>query len=210
MAKKPARDPNAPKRNLSAYLLYQNAMREEFKLENPGMTFGQLAKYTSAMYSELTPSEKEAWVARAEADKARYLHELSSEGNRIPVDVDEAKILQVALDAKNWTAKSQKWIPTAEDGKKAKLEDLRDHRQSRPALFGRIGLAVECVFAHIEVEGRKIRVHECRQGRHHTPILILFVGIPDLAVEFCQAMQHEPFERWQLVRCNCVVGIKVM
>ena len=40
-------------------------------------TFGQLAKYTSAMYSELPPSEKEAWVARADADKARYLHELA-------------------------------------------------------------------------------------------------------------------------------------
>jgi len=78
MAKKPARDPGAPKRNMSAYLLYQNAMREQFKALNPGMTFGQLAKYTSAMYSELPPSEKEAWVARAEADKARYLHELAS------------------------------------------------------------------------------------------------------------------------------------
>lgn len=42
------------------------------------MTFGQLSKYTSAMYSELRPEEKEAWVARAEADKARYLHELST------------------------------------------------------------------------------------------------------------------------------------
>jgi hypothetical protein len=78
MAKKPARDPNAPKRNMSAYLLYQNAMRGQFKAMNPGMTFGQLAKYTSAMYAELSPSEKEAWVARAEADKARYLHELAS------------------------------------------------------------------------------------------------------------------------------------
>lgn len=78
MSKRPARDPNAPKRNLSAYLLYQNAMREQFKALNPGMTFGQLAKYTSAMYAELPPSEKETWVARAEADKARYLHELAS------------------------------------------------------------------------------------------------------------------------------------
>ena len=107
MAKRPARDPNAPKRNMSAYLLYQNAMRDQFKAMNPGMvsiclrdhiccllfpqflthinilsllleqTFGQLAKYTSAMYSELPPSEKDAWVARAEADKARYLHELA-------------------------------------------------------------------------------------------------------------------------------------
>lgn len=63
---------------MSAYLLYQNAMREQFKALNPGMTFGQLAKYTSAMYAEMPATEKEAWVARAEADKARYLHELGS------------------------------------------------------------------------------------------------------------------------------------
>jgi high mobility group protein B2 len=30
------------------------------------------------MYSELAPAEKDAWIARAEADKARYLHELAS------------------------------------------------------------------------------------------------------------------------------------
>lgn len=78
MVKKPSRDPNAPKRNMSAYLLYQNAMRDQFKAINPGMTFGQLAKYTSAMYADLPPQEKETWVARAEADKNRYLHELAS------------------------------------------------------------------------------------------------------------------------------------
>jgi len=72
------RDPGAPKRNMSAYLLYQNAMRDQFKAINPGMTFGQLAKYTSAMYAEMPPAEKESWAARAEADKERYLHELSS------------------------------------------------------------------------------------------------------------------------------------
>mmetsp|Transcript_40220 Transcript_40220/g.78617 ORF Transcript_40220/g.78617 Transcript_40220/m.78617 type:complete len:352 (-) Transcript_40220:71-1126(-) len=75
---KPPRDPNAPKRNMSAYLLYQNAMREQFKNQNPGMTFGQLAKYTSAMYAEMQPEEKQAWSARAVADKERYLHELST------------------------------------------------------------------------------------------------------------------------------------
>ena len=36
------------------------------------------AGYTSAMYSELPPAEKETWVQRAEADKARYLHELAN------------------------------------------------------------------------------------------------------------------------------------
>lgn len=78
MAKKVPRDPGAPKRNMSAYLHYQNCMRDEFKAMNPGMTFGQLSKYTSAMYAELSASEKAEWVARAEADKARYLQELAS------------------------------------------------------------------------------------------------------------------------------------
>ena len=41
---KTKRDPTAPKRNTSTYLLYQNAMRDQFKAINPGMTFGQLAK----------------------------------------------------------------------------------------------------------------------------------------------------------------------
>jgi HMG (high mobility group) box len=66
------RDPQAPKRAMSAYLLYQNAMRDQFRRENPGMTFGQLAKYTSAMYKCLTPEEKATWDARAHQDKARF------------------------------------------------------------------------------------------------------------------------------------------
>jgi len=79
MAKsKSQRDPGAPKRNLSAYLLYQNAMRSTFKGQNPRMTFGQLAKYTSAMYAEMTPEEKEEWNQRAEADKNRFLNEMES------------------------------------------------------------------------------------------------------------------------------------
>lgn len=76
--KKASRDPGAPKRNLSAYLLYQNGMREQFKAQNPGMSFGQLSKYTSAMYAQLNGEEKAEWQSRADADKARYEHELAN------------------------------------------------------------------------------------------------------------------------------------
>ena len=72
------RDPNAPKRNLSAYLLYQNAMRDTFKAQYPNMSFGELSKHTSSMYAQLTAEDKHSWQARAEADKARYLNELSN------------------------------------------------------------------------------------------------------------------------------------
>jgi hypothetical protein len=75
---KPEKDINAPKRNMSAYLMFQNAMREQFKRENPGMTFGQLSKYTSHMYKNLTAEEKTTWAARAAEDKARYDVEIAS------------------------------------------------------------------------------------------------------------------------------------
>lgn len=72
------RDPNAPKRNMSAYLLYQNCMRETFKNMNPGMTFGQLAKFTSHMYKSLPADEKQRWDAHAAQDKARYEAEMAT------------------------------------------------------------------------------------------------------------------------------------
>jgi len=72
------RDPNAPKRNLPPFILYQNAMREQFQKENPGMTFGQLAKYTSHMYKNLTAEEKASWEARAQEDKLRYVGQMAN------------------------------------------------------------------------------------------------------------------------------------
>lgn len=63
---------------MSAYLLYQNCMREQFKALNPGMTFGQLAKYTSHMYKLLPADEKGRWEAHAAQDKARYEAEMTT------------------------------------------------------------------------------------------------------------------------------------
>jgi hypothetical protein len=59
-------------------------------------------------------------------DHAR-LYELSLEGSRMPVVVDEATILQVAFDANKWTSKAKKWMPGLADSKEGKLSDLREH-----------------------------------------------------------------------------------
>lgn len=75
---KKQRDPNAPKRAMSAYLLYQNAMRDQFRRDNPGMSFGQLSKYTSAMYKLLTPDERQLWDTRASQGKTRYENEMAA------------------------------------------------------------------------------------------------------------------------------------
>merc|ERR1740139_1452349 len=76
--RKPDRDVNAPKRNVSTYLLYQNSMRDQFKAENPGMTFGQLSKFTSHMYKALVPEEKNFWEQKALEDKARFEVEMAN------------------------------------------------------------------------------------------------------------------------------------
>jgi len=69
------------------------------------------------------------------------LHELSSEGNRIPVVVVAVKLLQLALDAKNWTTKTLKWIPNNNiDSKKGKLCDLREHLDKVSSLRGKLPL----------------------------------------------------------------------
>jgi hypothetical protein len=93
-----------------------------------------------------------AWMYKireaAKDDGKRSMHsrlqELSSEGARIPVEIDAVNVLQVELDAKSWSAKARKWIPptdtTREDAscKRGKLEDLRDHVMKGEALRGRL------------------------------------------------------------------------
>ncbi len=68
------------------------------------------------------------------------LYELSSEGNRIPVDVVAVKLLQLALDAKNWTTKALKWIPDTAESKKGKLCDLREHLEKVSSLRDKLPL----------------------------------------------------------------------
>jgi len=69
------------------------------------------------------------------------LHELSSEGNRIPVDVVAVKLLQLALDSKNWTSKAQKWLPSNANSKKGKLCDLREHLDKVESLRAKLPLS---------------------------------------------------------------------
>lgn len=64
-------------------------------------------------------------------DKVASLLELSSQGSRLPVDSHLSHLLQTAVDARNWSLKAKKWVPTS-DGqfKRGKIEDLQDHLEN--------------------------------------------------------------------------------
>lgn len=75
---KKAKDPNKPKRNMSAFFLYSNANRSRVKEENPEVPFGQIAKILSAEYKGLPAKERAKWDKKAEKDKERYQREMAN------------------------------------------------------------------------------------------------------------------------------------
>jgi high mobility group protein B2 len=80
-AKKAKKDPNAPKRNMSAYFLYSVANRADVKTNNPDASFGDIAKIISQQFKALSEKERAKWDAKAEADKTRYQQEMEIYNN---------------------------------------------------------------------------------------------------------------------------------
>jgi hypothetical protein len=76
--KKTKKDPNAPKRNMSAYFLYSIDARPKVKAENPDATFGDIARIISAQFKALSDSERKIWDEKASADKERYDREMAA------------------------------------------------------------------------------------------------------------------------------------
>lgn len=74
--KKAKKDPNAPKRNMSAYFLFSVHIRPTIKQDNPEAAFGDIARIISAQYKTLDAKEREKWEAKAAADKVRYQREM--------------------------------------------------------------------------------------------------------------------------------------
>ncbi|ORY85971.1 high mobility group box domain-containing protein [Leucosporidium creatinivorum] len=71
-AAKAKKDPNAPKRPLSAYMFFSQENRATVKEENPEASFGDLGKLLGAKWKEMDDDEKKPFVKQANDDKARY------------------------------------------------------------------------------------------------------------------------------------------
>ncbi|KAL1662825.1 high mobility group box domain-containing protein [Schizophyllum commune] len=91
--RKAKKDPNAPKRALSAYMFFSQDWRERVKAENPDASFGELGKILGAKWKEMDDDEKKPYVEkaakdkeRAEADKAAYDEKKSAEASEADED----------------------------------------------------------------------------------------------------------------------------
>ncbi|KAE8158391.1 high mobility group box domain-containing protein [Aspergillus tamarii] len=72
------KDPNAPKRGLSAYMFFANDNREKVREENPGISFGQVGKMLGERWKALSDTERRPYEEKAAADKKRYEDEKAS------------------------------------------------------------------------------------------------------------------------------------
>ncbi|KAF5117835.1 hypothetical protein DV495_004543 [Geotrichum candidum] len=70
--RKKKKDPNAPKRSLSAYMFFASENRETVRTENPGIAFGQIGRILGERWRALSVEEKEPYEAKAANDKKRY------------------------------------------------------------------------------------------------------------------------------------------
>jgi hypothetical protein len=70
--RKSKKDPNAPKRGLSAYMFFANEQRENVRAENKDISFGQVGKILGERWKALNDKQRAPYEAKAAADKKRY------------------------------------------------------------------------------------------------------------------------------------------
>uniref|UniRef100_A0A3B1JXZ5 FACT complex subunit SSRP1 n=1 Tax=Astyanax mexicanus TaxID=7994 RepID=A0A3B1JXZ5_ASTMX len=69
---KKVKDAGAPKRPMSAYMLWLNASRERIRSENPGISITEISKKAGEMWKQIDKSSKEEWDKKAEEAKRQY------------------------------------------------------------------------------------------------------------------------------------------
>jgi hypothetical protein len=79
------KDPNAPKRPLSGYMLFSNDKRDEVRKANPEMKMPDIAKELGKMWNELKEKKKKHYMDKASEDKKRYDAEMAEYRPALPV-----------------------------------------------------------------------------------------------------------------------------
>ncbi|XP_019329900.1 PREDICTED: FACT complex subunit SSRP1 [Aptenodytes forsteri] len=69
---KKGKDPNAPKRPMSAYMLWLNANREKIKSDHPGISITDLSKKAGELWKAMSKEKKEEWDRKAEDARRDY------------------------------------------------------------------------------------------------------------------------------------------
>ena len=100
ISKKPkkTKDPNAPKKALSAWIFFTNDARSKLKDENPGKGMTELTTMMSQMWKDCSDEDKTPFKKMAEEDKVRYAKDMegyTSQTDSSDSDNDSGKVKKV-------------------------------------------------------------------------------------------------------------------
>ena len=70
--KKQQKDPNAPKRPLTSYMIYSSDVRHDIMKENPGAKVPEVGKITGQMYGKLSKERRQHYAQKAQELKDKY------------------------------------------------------------------------------------------------------------------------------------------
>merc|ERR1719228_2150624 len=74
--KKFKKDPNAPKRSMSAYMLFVNETRPQYVKENPDLAVTDVLSGLGKMWADVSSSDKAAYEKKAAKLKEKYQKDL--------------------------------------------------------------------------------------------------------------------------------------
>lgn len=94
--KRRKKDPNAPKRALSAFMRFQLAERKRMKEDGdqPSMAFQEVSKSIGEKWKRMSATEKEPYEAETRVDQERYKKQMigyKSGGGQVEADVEESE-----------------------------------------------------------------------------------------------------------------------
>lgn len=72
---KPKKDPNAPKRPSTSFIIFSNLKRNQIKQENPSAAFGEVGKLLGIAWKEVSDEDKLVYAKLADKDKERFKKE---------------------------------------------------------------------------------------------------------------------------------------
>jgi hypothetical protein len=75
---KKVKDPNAPKKGMSAFMMFSNEQRNKIKTDNPEATFGEIGRKVGEAWKALNDKQKAVYTKKAEQDKQRYESEFQT------------------------------------------------------------------------------------------------------------------------------------
>ncbi|KAJ7667502.1 HMG-box, partial [Mycena polygramma] len=81
------KDPNAPKRPASSYLIFQNEVRKQVKEKFPNMSNNEVLNFVKNQWNDMTEAEKQVYTDKNNKEKERYTAAKKEYDARSPEEV---------------------------------------------------------------------------------------------------------------------------